>query len=109
MIKLLIYISQMKIQVRAYFQEAKWFHQKYTPTLDEYMSLSLVTSGYFMAETISFLGMGDLITKESFEWLFSSPKIVKASELIARLMDDMASHKVYIYIYIGYIYIYITN
>ncbi|PRQ31570.1 putative lyase [Rosa chinensis] len=85
--------ESMKIQVRAYFREAKWFHQKYTPTLDEYMSLALVTSGYFMLATISFLGMGDIVTRDSFEWLFNSPKIVKASELVGRLMDDMASHK----------------
>ncbi|KAK9938326.1 hypothetical protein M0R45_015073 [Rubus argutus] len=85
--------ESMKIQVRAYFREAKWFHQKYTPTLDEYMSLALVTSGYFMLATISFLGMGDIVTKDSFEWLFSNPKIVKASEVVGRLMDDMVSHK----------------
>ena len=86
----------MKIQVRAYFREAKWFHQKYTPTLDEYMSLARVTSAYFMLATTSFLGMGDIGTKGSFEWLFSNPKILKASELVCRLTDDMVSHKVQI-------------
>jgi (-)-germacrene D synthase len=86
----------MKIQVRAYSQEAKWFHQKYKPTLDEYMCLSLVTSAYFMLAVTSFLGMGDIVTKDSFEWLFSNPKIVKASELVGRLMDDIVSHKVHI-------------
>ena len=86
----------MKIQVRAYFREAKWFHQKYTPTLDEYMSLALVTSGYFMLAATSFLGMGEIVTKDSVEWLFSKPKIVKASEVVGRLMDDMVSHKVHI-------------
>lgn len=58
------------------------------------MSLALVTSGYFMLATISFLGMGDIVTSDSFEWLFNNPKIVKASELVGRLMDDMVSHKV---------------
>ncbi|KAL6202273.1 hypothetical protein ACLB2K_025981 [Fragaria x ananassa] len=57
------------------------------------MSLALVTSGYFMLATISFLGMGDIVTSDSFEWLFNNPKIVKASELVGRLMDDMVSHK----------------
>ncbi|CAL9017341.1 unnamed protein product, partial [Prunus brigantina] len=82
----------MKVQVRAYFQEAKWFHQKYTPTMDEYMSAALDTS-YFPLATISFIGMGDIVTKDSMDWVFSDPKIVKAASVIGRLVDDMKSHK----------------
>ncbi|KDP39014.1 hypothetical protein JCGZ_00771 [Jatropha curcas] len=37
--------------------------------------------------------MGDIVTKESFDWLFSDPKILKASKIICRLMDDIVSHK----------------
>jgi (-)-germacrene D synthase len=38
--------------------------------------------------------MGDIVTKDAFEWLNKDPKIVKAASLIARLMDDIVSHKV---------------
>ncbi|TXG46287.1 hypothetical protein EZV62_028215 [Acer yangbiense] len=39
-------------------------------------------------------GMGDIVTKQAFEWLFTDPnKMVQASSLICRLMDDMVSHK----------------
>ena len=84
----------MKSQVRAYFKEAKWFHQQYVPTLEEYMPLALVTSGYPLLATTSFVVMGDIVTKDSFEWVFSYPKMVKASAVVSRLMDDIVSHKV---------------
>uniref|UniRef100_A0A7N2MBQ2 Uncharacterized protein n=1 Tax=Quercus lobata TaxID=97700 RepID=A0A7N2MBQ2_QUELO len=83
----------MKRLVRAYFDEAKWFHQNYIPTMEEYMHVALKTSGYPMLTAISFLGMGDIVTKEAFDWIFSNPKIITASSVIGRLMDDMKSHK----------------
>ncbi|GLT83471.1 hypothetical protein SLE2022_017590 [Rubroshorea leprosula] len=83
----------MKRLVRAYFQEAKWFHEKYTPTLDEYMPVALISSGYEMMAVTSIIGLGDIATEDSFNWLLNQPKIVTASEAIARLMDDIASHK----------------
>lgn len=84
----------MKNQVRAYFHEAKWLHQKHTPTVEEYMNIATVSSGYPLLAITSLVGMGDIVTKHSFEWLFSNPKVVRASSVIARLMDDMVSHKV---------------
>ncbi|KAK7842868.1 (-)-germacrene d synthase [Quercus suber] len=83
----------MKRLVRAYFDEAKWFHQNYIPTMEEYMHVALKTSSYPMLTAISFLGMGDIVTKEAFDWIFSNPKIITASSVIGRLMDDMKSHK----------------
>ncbi|PON55954.1 Squalene/phytoene synthase [Trema orientale] len=83
----------MKSQIRAYFQEAKWFHQKYVPILEEYMPLALVTSGYAMLTTTLFVGMGDVVTKDSFEWLLRDPKMLRASAVVCRLMDDIVSHK----------------
>jgi hypothetical protein len=87
-------LSQMKNQVRAYFHEAKWFHKKHIPTMDEYMRIALVTSGYSLLATTSLVGMGDIVTKDAFEWLFSDPKMVRASTVVSRLMDDIVSHKV---------------
>ncbi|KAH9651258.1 alpha-humulene/(-)-(E)-beta-caryophyllene synthase [Citrus sinensis] len=83
----------MKNIVKNYFFEAKWCHQNYIPTMDEYMTVALVTSAYPMLSTTSFVGMGDIVTKESFEWLFSNPRFIRASSVVCRLMDDMASHE----------------
>ncbi|XP_040988567.1 (-)-germacrene D synthase-like [Juglans microcarpa x Juglans regia] len=84
----------MKILVRAYFDEAKSFHAKHIPTLEEYMRVALVTSGYPMLTVMSFLGMGDIaVTEETLVWAFSDPKIITASSVIGRLSDDIKSHK----------------
>ncbi|KAL6313966.1 hypothetical protein AAG906_011696 [Vitis piasezkii] len=86
--------AAMKRQIHSYFVEAKWLNQEYTPTLDEYMSNGLESSGYPMLITTSFVGMGDIATKEAFDWVFSYPKMVRASSIIGRLMDDIVSHEV---------------
>ncbi|PRQ20470.1 putative lyase [Rosa chinensis] len=85
--------ESMKVQVRSWFQEAKWFHEKYTPTLDEYMSAALSTTYFMMAATSFVLMAGDIVTKNSLDWVFTDPKMVKASSTIGRLMDDLQSHK----------------
>ncbi|KAK9209524.1 hypothetical protein WN944_001891 [Citrus x changshan-huyou] len=84
----------MKNLVKNYFFEAKWCHQNYIPSVDEYMTVASVTSGYPMLSTTSFVGMGDIVTKESFEWSLSNPRVIRASSVAARLMNDMVSHKV---------------
>ncbi|XP_034677074.1 valencene synthase-like [Vitis riparia] len=86
-------IEAMKNLVRAYFHEAKWFHEGRIPTMEEYMRIALVTSGYYMLTTMSFIGMGEIVTKEAFDWVISDPKIITASAVIGRLMDDISSHK----------------
>ncbi|KAL5804314.1 hypothetical protein ACOSQ3_031114 [Xanthoceras sorbifolium] len=84
----------MKETVRNYFLEAQWCHQQHVPTMEEYMSVALVTSTYPMFTSTSFVGMGgDIVTKEAFEWLFSNPKMVQACSVIGRLMNDMVSHR----------------
>lgn len=83
----------MKRLARGYLAEAKWLHENYVPQMEEYMRVALVSSGYPMLVAMSFVCMGDIVTKESFDWVFSDPKIVRASSIIARLMDDIVSHK----------------
>ena len=84
----------MKQLSQAYFVEAKWYHENYVPTVEEYMTNGLVSAGYIMFIITSFVGMGEIVTKYIFDWASNNPKIVKASSIIARLMDDIASHKV---------------
>lgn len=86
----------MKKLAESYFKEAKWLNKKYKPNFKEYMDLALSTTGYPMLITISFLGMGDIVTNEVLEWLSKGPQIIKASTIICRLMDDIVSRKVYI-------------
>ncbi|KAJ7981646.1 (-)-germacrene D synthase [Quillaja saponaria] len=83
----------MKNQIRAYFHEAKWCHEQYIPTMEEYMSIALVSSAFPILVLTSLVGMDDIVTKETFEWLFRDPKMVKVSAVIGRLMNDIVSHK----------------
>ncbi|CAA2961961.1 (-)-germacrene D synthase [Olea europaea subsp. europaea] len=85
-------IDEMKKLVQAYFEEAKWTYSKYTPTLEEYMKAALVSTAYMMLSTTSLVGMGELVTKEAFDWISSEPLSVRASSIICRLMDDMVGH-----------------
>ncbi|KAI3706246.1 hypothetical protein L6452_23857 [Arctium lappa] len=85
--------ESMKEFIRSYMMEAKWLHEGYIPTVDEHMSNAFVSSGYSMLTTTCFVGMGEMVTDESFKWALKSPPIVKASCAIARLMDDISSHK----------------
>ena len=84
----------MKSLVRAYFEEAKWFHQGYVPTMEEYMQVAIVTGAYKILATTSFVGMGELATKEVFDWVSNDPLIVQAASIVSRLTDDIVGHKV---------------
>ncbi|KAK9025817.1 hypothetical protein V6N11_038672 [Hibiscus sabdariffa] len=78
---------------QAYLLEAKWTHENYKPTFEEFRDNALPTSGYAMLAITAFVGMGDVITPETFTWAASDPKIIKASTIICRFMDDIAEHK----------------
>ncbi|GJT40036.1 beta-caryophyllene synthase [Tanacetum coccineum] len=85
--------ESMKEFIGSYMTEAKWVKEGYVPTTEEHMSVAFVSSGYSMLTTTCFVGMGDVVTDESLKWALAKPPIVKASCAIARLMDDITSHK----------------
>ncbi|XP_021287788.1 (+)-delta-cadinene synthase isozyme A [Herrania umbratica] len=78
---------------QAYLLEAKWMHENYKPTFEEYKSNALPTSGYAMLAITAFVGMGDVVTQETFNWAANDPNIIRASTIICRFMDDIAEHK----------------
>ena len=86
----------MKRQVQSYFVEAKWLNQGYTPTFDEYLSNALVSSCHTVLIAASLVGMGDIVTEVAFQWLLDQGKMIRASEIVGRLKDDIVSHEVYI-------------
>ncbi|KDP39015.1 hypothetical protein JCGZ_00772 [Jatropha curcas] len=86
-------IGAMKEFVRSYYAEAKWLHEGYVPSMEEYMGVALVSSGNPMLTVTSFVGMGDIATKEALDWISNEPKIVRAGSTISRLMDDIVSYK----------------
>ena len=88
----------MKKVVKAYFQEAKWYYAKKVPRMEQYMKNGIPTSGYLLVATNSWLGMGEIATKDAFDWLTNEPPILVASCIITRLLNDLLSHEVCLYI-----------
>ncbi|RRT32104.1 hypothetical protein B296_00051683, partial [Ensete ventricosum] len=91
--------EEIKTLARFYFEESKWGVEGYVPTVEEHLRVSMMTIAYPMLACGSFVGMGDMATKETFEWFSSYPTIVKASSIISRLLDDIKSHEVFISFY----------
>ncbi|KAL4619300.1 hypothetical protein ACB092_06G069100 [Castanea dentata] len=82
--------------ISAIDQLSEYMKVCYQALLDVYYEMEekiVVTSAYSMLATTSLVGMGDIVTKDSFEWLFSDPKMVRASAVVCRFMDDIVSHK----------------
>ncbi|XP_031376433.1 (-)-germacrene D synthase-like [Punica granatum] len=52
-------IESMKGMVRAHFAEAKWFHRQYTPSMEEYMQVALVSAGGLLLSATAFVGLKD--------------------------------------------------
>ncbi|XP_071693707.1 (E)-beta-farnesene synthase-like [Rutidosis leptorrhynchoides] len=88
------YIKEMaKEYTRSQFKEAKWVKDGYMPTLEEYMSNSLITCAYPLIIARSYVGRDDMVTEDTFKWVSTHPPLVKASCLVLRFMDDIATHK----------------
>lgn len=89
---------QMKKLLKAYFQEAKWYHGMNVPTMEEYIKNGIPSSTYLLLATTSWLGMGEVATKAAFDWISSEPTILVASCIIARLLNDLVTHEVLLFI-----------
>ncbi|KAK9052913.1 hypothetical protein SSX86_029543 [Deinandra increscens subsp. villosa] len=85
--------EMVKEYTRNLLIEAKWANEKYIPTVEEHMSVTLVTCAYAMIIAKCYVHGDDSVTEDTFKWVSNYPPIVKASCLILRLMDDIATHK----------------
>ncbi|KAI3824652.1 hypothetical protein L1987_06119 [Smallanthus sonchifolius] len=86
--------EKAKEYTRSLLLEAKWLKDGHIPTLEEYLTNSLVTIGQPLMISRSYVGRDDMVTNETFTWLATYPLLVKASSLILRLMDDIVTHEV---------------
>ncbi|MED6132948.1 hypothetical protein PIB30_023665 [Stylosanthes scabra] len=87
-------INEFKKTVEAYMTEAKWFISNYVPTPKEYLHTCSISTTYPLLITTSYIGMGEMATEDIFKWVTNEPnKIVKASSIICRLMDDIVSNE----------------
>ncbi|MQM18191.1 hypothetical protein Taro_051178 [Colocasia esculenta] len=85
--------EEFKAIAKAYLKEAEWCNEGHTPTFQDHLHVSLVSSGTSLLTCGFFLCMRDIATPDTFDWLASNPKIVEASAMITRLIGDIASHE----------------
>ncbi|XP_031738277.1 (-)-germacrene D synthase isoform X2 [Cucumis sativus] len=83
----------LKRQCKAYLVEAKWLSEGYVPTMEEYMNVGVVSVGTYVTALVPFLALGNVASKEVFQWVQTDPMLLKAGGIIARLMNDITSHK----------------
>ncbi|KAG8046604.1 hypothetical protein GUJ93_ZPchr0008g11863 [Zizania palustris] len=89
------YVKELfKRLVQGYCKEIKWRDEHYIPkTIEEHLEVSRKTVGAIEVACISFVGMGDHITKGTFDWLFTHPEILKSFATLSRLSNDIVSTK----------------
>ncbi|KAJ0446010.1 putative (-)-beta-caryophyllene synthase [Helianthus annuus] len=83
----------VKEYTRNILLEAKWVNERYIPTFEEHMFVAIVSVGYPLMIMLSYVHQDDLVTEDTFKWVSNYPPIFKASSLIFRLMDDIATRK----------------
>ncbi|RLM79302.1 beta-sesquiphellandrene synthase-like [Panicum miliaceum] len=89
------YLKNFTIDViRGYNAEVKMREEGYIPrTVHEHLQVSLRTGACHLLACASFVGMDDIATKDSFDWVSTMPKIVKELCIILRLLDDLQSYE----------------
>ncbi|KAG5523022.1 hypothetical protein RHGRI_034988 [Rhododendron griersonianum] len=55
-------VLRLKDMVRVYLIEAKWYHQGYVPSMEEYMPVAGLSGALRSLAIVSFVGMGELAT-----------------------------------------------
>ena len=89
------YLKELfKRLVQEFSQEIKWRDDHYIPkTIEEHLELSRKTVGAFELACASFVGMGDLVAKETLDCLLTYPELLKSFTTCVRLSNDIASTK----------------
>ncbi|KAE8728652.1 Leucoanthocyanidin reductase family protein [Hibiscus syriacus] len=73
---------------KALFVEAKWYNEGYSPSLEEYLSNALVSSGGTVISVHSMLSLG---TDEMIDLLGKSEDLVYNISIITRLCNDLGT------------------
>ncbi|RYQ97070.1 hypothetical protein Ahy_B08g093063 [Arachis hypogaea] len=80
--------------VQGYIDEARWCHEGYIPTYDEYKEVIGAATTSYQVLIIMFIALGEFATKETLHWISNNiPLILQVSSLVTRLTNDLASYK----------------
>ncbi|XP_022720834.1 alpha-farnesene synthase-like [Durio zibethinus] len=76
---------------RALFVEAKWYSEGYTPSLQEYLSNALISSGGIVISVHSILSLGHDVANEMVHFLGKNQDLVYNISVITRLCNDLGT------------------
>ncbi|KAG2551746.1 hypothetical protein PVAP13_9KG454600 [Panicum virgatum] len=85
--------AKKALSSKYYLDEAKWCSEKYAPSFEEHVEVSVMSSGFPTLAVVLLMGAGDLATREAFEWAIGEPAVVSASGEVARFLNDIASYR----------------
>ncbi|XP_022716040.1 alpha-farnesene synthase-like [Durio zibethinus] len=76
---------------KALFVEAKWYNEGYTPSLQEYLSNALISSGGIVISVHSMLSVKNDVTEEIVDFLGKNQELVCNVSIIIRLCNDLGT------------------
>nr|WHL34563.1 terpene synthase 24v3 [Aquilegia viridiflora var. atropurpurea] len=74
---------------KAYLTEAKWFHQGYMPTSEEYLDNAMYSVGAHMALLNAYFLTANKITKEALECVERLPDLIYCPAMMCRFANDL--------------------
>ncbi|PIA45516.1 hypothetical protein AQUCO_01700795v1 [Aquilegia coerulea] len=84
-----IFLSQWVQLCKAYLTEAKWFHQGYMPTSEEYLENAMYSVGAHMALLFAYFLTANTITKEALECIERFPDLIYCPAIMFRFANDL--------------------
>lgn len=91
--KYIIVPVQLIDATKCYYNEAKWREESDTPvTVDEHLRFSVPSCCCMHVACLAFTVIG--ASGDAIEWGMTYPKIMRASCVIGRVINDVASHEV---------------
>ncbi|TVU50445.1 hypothetical protein EJB05_01816, partial [Eragrostis curvula] len=86
--------ESFKDLIQTHRKELEWRDQLYVPrTMKEHLEVSSISIGGVLALCASFVGMDDIITKNTMDWVSSCPELIKSFGIFARFSNDIVSTK----------------
>ncbi|KAK7349816.1 hypothetical protein VNO77_07534 [Canavalia gladiata] len=78
---------------KSYYIEAKWYHNGYTPSFQEYIENAWISISAPVVLVHAYFSIPHLLKKEDFVYLKEYTSIIQLSAVIARLANDLATYK----------------
>ncbi|KAK7271346.1 hypothetical protein RJT34_27159 [Clitoria ternatea] len=78
---------------KSYFTEAKWYHNRYKPSLEEYMKNAWISISLPVALVHTYFSIPNSFTQEDLVCLEEHPNLTRFSGMLLRLANDLGSSK----------------